>query len=147
MKNAFVLTNFLVNLKEKLKPTLMTLSQKFNECQRLDYWSLLIIDHVVSVSIDFSSNSKGDVLFPCIANDYFCADWDGLCDHLTDVPWEDIFKLGGSATASEFCDWFQVEIDLYITNHIYWVMPHLSPRFSAAWATAIVHRNHIFCLH
>ena len=21
------------------------------------------------------------------------ADWDGLCDHLRDIPWEDIFKL------------------------------------------------------
>ena len=35
--------------------------------------------------------------------DFSCADWDGLCDHLRDVPWEDIFKLGASAAASEFC--------------------------------------------
>ena len=118
MKNAFVLTNFLVNLKKKLKPTLMTLSQKFNDCQRLDYWSLLIIDHVVSVSIDFSSNSKGDVLFPCIANDYFCADWDGLCDHLTDVPWEDIFKLGGSLLLVNFVIGFRLEL-IYISLIIY----------------------------
>ena len=25
--------------------------------------------------------------------DYSCAAWDGLHDHLKDVPWEDIFKL------------------------------------------------------
>ena len=31
-------------------------------------------------------------------------DWDGLRDHLRDVPWEDIFKLGTLDTASEFCD-------------------------------------------
>ena len=24
---------------------------------------------------------------------YSCADWDGLRDHLRDVPWQDIFKL------------------------------------------------------
>ena len=44
-------------------------------------------DHVVvSVSIDFPSNYQRDTLFHCIAYDYSCADWDGLCDHLRDVP-------------------------------------------------------------
>ena len=33
------------------------------------------------------------------------ADWDGLRDHLRDVPWKDIFKLGASAVAKEFCEW------------------------------------------
>ena len=42
--------------------------------------------------------------FYCIASDYFCADWDGLCDHLRDVAWEYIFKLSFSAAASEFCE-------------------------------------------
>ena len=51
-------------------------------------------DHVVvSVSIDFPSNSQQDAPFHRIAYDYSCADWDGLQDHLRDVPWEDIFKL------------------------------------------------------
>ena len=50
-------------------------------------------DRVVSVSIDFPSNSKRDALFHRIANDYSCTDWDSLHDHLRDVPWEDIFKL------------------------------------------------------
>ena len=50
-------------------------------------------DHVVmSVSIDFPSSLKGDDLFYNIAYDYTCADGDGLCDHLRDVLWEDIFK-------------------------------------------------------
>ena len=35
-------------------------------------------------------------------------------DHLEDVPWEDIFKLSASAGASEFCEWVQVGIDVYI---------------------------------
>ena len=45
-----------------------------------------------------------DTPFHCIAYDYSRADWDGLHDHLRDVPWEDIFKLGDSAAASEFCE-------------------------------------------
>ena len=40
-------------------------------------------------------------------------DWDGLCDHLGDVPWVNIFKLIASTAASEFCEWLQVEIDVY----------------------------------
>ena len=60
---------------------------------------------VVSVSVDFPTNSQWDAPFHCIAYDYSHADWDGLCDHLRDVPWEDIFKLEASAAASEFCQW------------------------------------------
>ena len=62
-------------------------------------------DHVVvSVSIDFLSNSKRDAPFDRIAYDYSRADWDGLRDHLRDVPWEDIFKLDASVAAREFCE-------------------------------------------
>ena len=83
-------------------------------------------DHVVvSVSIDFDSNSKRDALFCRIAFDLACADGDGLCEDLRDVPWEKIIKLGASAAASEcvFSLWF-----------------------SAAYSTAIAHRNHFFLL-
>ena len=62
-------------------------------------------DHVlVSVSIDFLSNSHCDDLFHCVTYNYSCADWDGLPDHLRDVSWEDIFKLSASSAASEFCE-------------------------------------------
>ena len=62
-------------------------------------------DHVVvSVSIDFPSYSQRDAPFHCIAYDYSRADWDGFRDHLRDVPWQNIFKLSGSAAASEFCE-------------------------------------------
>ena len=45
-------------------------------------------DHViVTVSNDFLSNSKQDAQFHHISCDYSCADWDGLCDNLRDVPW------------------------------------------------------------
>ena len=65
-------------------------------------------DLVVSVSIDFPSYLQQDVPFDRIACDYSCADWDGLGDHLRDVPWKDIFA---STAASEFCEGVQVAID------------------------------------
>ena len=71
-------------------------------------------DQVVgSVSIDFPIKSKQDTPFHRVAYDYSRADWDGLCDHLRDVLWEDIFKLSASAAASEFCEWVQVRTDVY----------------------------------
>ena len=43
----------------------------------------------------FPSYSEQVALFQGIAYNYdcSCADWDGLCDHLRDLPWEDIFML------------------------------------------------------
>ena len=103
-------------------------------------------DHVVvSVSIDFTINSKQDTPFHRMAYDYSRTDWDGLRDHLRDVPWEDVFKLSASAAAREFCEWIQVGTDVYIPHRKYQVKPHSSPWFSAACAAAaIVHRNHFF---
>ena len=49
---------------------------------------------------------------------HICFTEDGLRDHLRDVPWEDIFKLGASAAASEFCEWIQVGIDVYIQGDL-----------------------------
>ena len=60
---------------------------------------------------------KQDALFQCIGYDNSRTDWDDLHDHLRDVPWEDIFKLNASVAASEFCEWAQVRIDLYIIVH------------------------------
>ena len=92
-------------------------------------------DHVViSVSIDFPSNSQRDAPFHCIAYDYSRADWDGLRDHLRNP-------------ASEFCEWVQVGIDVYIPHRKYQVKPHSSPWFSAAFAVAIICRNHFFRLY
>ena len=74
-------------------------------------------DHVVvSVSIDFPSSSKRDAPFYCIAYDYSRVDWDGLHDHLRDVPWEDIFKCSASAAANEFSESVQVGVDVYIPH-------------------------------
>ena len=105
-------------------------------------------DHVVvSVSIDFPTNSQQDAPFHRMTYDYSRADWDGLRDHLRNVPWEDIFKLGASAAATEFCESVQVGIDAYIPHRKYQVKPHSSPWFSAACAAVIVHRNHFFRLY
>ena len=71
-------------------------------CSTMAFPPLGNSDHVVaSVSIDFPSNSQQDAPFHHIAYDYSRADWDSLCDHLRDVPWENSFKLSASAAASE----------------------------------------------
>ena len=57
----------------------------------------ILIHVVVSVSTDFLLNSKRGAHFY----------WDGLHDHMKDVPREDIFKLGASA-AAEFCEWLEL---------------------------------------
>ena len=116
-------------------------------CSTMAFPPLGNSDVVVSVSIDIPSNSQWDAPFDHIAYDYSHADWDSLCDHLRGVSWEDIFKLGASAVASEFCEWVQVGIDVYISHRKYQVKPHSSPWFSAACAAAIVHRNHFFRLY
>ena len=75
------------------------------------------------------------------------ANWNGPHDHLRDVPWEYILKLSASTAACEFCAWTQGGIDVYIPHRKYQVKPQSSPWFSAACATAIVQRNHFFCLY
>ena len=78
---------------------------------------------------------------------YSRADWDGLRDHLREVPWDDIFKLSASFAASKFCEWVQVRTDVYIPHRKYQVKPHPFPWFSAASAAAVFHRNHFFRLY
>ena len=58
-----------------------------------------------------------------------------------------LYKLGASAAASEFCEWAQLGIDVYIPHRKYQVKPRSSPWFSTACAAAIVHRNCIFSLY
>ena len=55
------------------------LSSDASVCSTMTFPALGNSDHVlISVSIDFPSNSKWDVPFHCIAYDYSRADWDGL---------------------------------------------------------------------
>ena len=89
-------------------------------CSAMAFPPLGNSDHVVvSVSIDFPINSKQDTPFHRMAYDYSHADWDGLWNHLRDVSWENIFKLGASTATSEFCEWVQVGIDIYIPHGMY----------------------------
>ena len=104
------------------------LSSDASICSTMVFPPLGNSDHViVSVPIDFPANSQQDAPFHRIAYDYSRADWDGLRDHLRDVPWEDIFKPGASTAASEFCEWVQVGIDVYIHHRKYQVKPHSFP--------------------
>ena len=57
------------------------------------------------------------------------------------------YQRSASAAASEFCNWVQIGIEVYIPHRKYQVKPHTSPWFSAACAAAIVHRNHFFHLY
>ena len=95
-------------------------------CSTMAFPPLGNSDVVVSDSIAFPSKSKQDAPFHRIAYDYSCADWDSLCDHLRIVPWADIFKLSDSAAPSEFCEWVQVGIDVYIPHRKYQLKPHSS---------------------
>ena len=99
-------------------------------------------EHVVILPFtDFPSHSKRYALFHRIAYGYSCADCDCLHDHLRDVPWEDIFKLVASAAASEFCEWIQVGVDVYIPHRKDQVKPLSCPWFLAACAAALVHKS------
>ena len=124
------------------------LSSDASICSVMAFPPLGNSDHIaVSDSIDFPTNSQHDAPFHRITYYYYCADWDGLCHHLRNVPWEDIFKLGASAAATEFCEWVQVGIDVYIPHRKYKFKPHSFPWFLAACAAATVHRNHFFHLY
>ena len=126
----------------------LILSSDASICSTIAFPSLGNSDHVVVlVFIDFSPNSKRDAPFHRIPYDYSRADWDSHCDHLKNVPWEDIFKFSVSAAASEFCEWVQVWINVYIPHRKNQVKPHSSPSFSAACAAAIIHRNHFLHLY
>ena len=155
LRTAFDLTQ-MVNLPTRISdcdshsPALLDLfiSSDASICSTMAFSPLGNSDHVVvSVSIDFPTNSQRDAPFHPIAYDYSRADWNGLRHHLRDVRWEDIFKLGASAAASECCKWVQVGIYVYIPHRKYQVKTHSSPWFSAGCAAAIVHRNHFFHLH
>ena len=97
---SFVMTD------ESQNPALLdsSLTSDASICSTMPFPPLGNSDYVViSVSIDFPSNSQQDATFHCIAYDCSRADWDGLCDDMRDFLCKDIIKLGASAAASEFC--------------------------------------------
>ena len=63
----------------------------FPICSTMVFPPLGNSDHVaVSVSLDCLPNSKVEAQFHYKDYEYYCADLDGLCDHLKDDPWEDL---------------------------------------------------------
>ena len=52
----------------------------------MDFPPLGNSDVVISVSIDFLSNSKADAVFHRLTYNYSCPDWNGPRDHLRDSP-------------------------------------------------------------
>ena len=81
-------------------------------------------------------------MFHYIDYNYSCADWEGICDQLRNVSWEDFFKLGASADANLFFGWIQARTDVHIPHSQYQLNPHSSSWISAVCAVAIVHRNY-----
>ena len=81
----------------------LILSSDNSICSTMDFPPLRNSDHVVvSVSIDFPTNSKQDALFHWIDYDYSRAYWGSFNDHLRYFPLENIFTLSASAAASQF---------------------------------------------
>ena len=78
---------------------------------------------VVSVSIRFLSNTKGNTNFHCTAYGCSRANKDGFRKDLGDVPWEDFVKLSASAAATELREWVRVRINVYISHCKYQVIP------------------------
>ena len=95
-------------------------------------------DVVVSVSIDFPSNSKGDAPFNGIPFDYSLCDWDmfhgRICLNLV------LLLLLNFVRGSK------LEL-IHIPHDKDHVKPHSSLWFSGACAAAIVHTNHFFGLY
>ena len=80
------------------------------------HWKILIM-WLSHFSLTFHQ-TQNEIWFHCITYDRSCANWDGLHDHLRDVSLENIFKLSASAATSEFCDWVQTGIYVYLILNI-----------------------------
>ena len=99
---------------------------------------------MVSVFVNSVVSSEKDAPYHRKVLDNRKADWDGFCDHLRDIPWNDIYKYGPSKAVSKFSEWLQVGVGPYIPNCKYQVKHHSSPWFSPSCAAAIAHRNHFY---
>ena len=92
---------------------------------------------VISVFIDFLSNSKRVFSFHFIAYDYSPVDYDGLCDHLEDIFGRISLKLVFLLLLVNFVSGLRLEliciyiyilfiyIILYIYIYIYYIYIHI----------------------
>ena len=91
------------------------ISSSTSICSTMGFPPLGNSDHVVvSVFIDFPSNSQRDAPFHRIAYDYSRADWDGLRDHLRDVPWRISLNLVLLLLLVNFVSGFRLKL-MYIS--------------------------------
>ena len=90
---------------------------------------------IVSVFSDSFSNPIGDTPIHRIAYDDPWGGWDGLCDHLRDVPFGGIFQLSVSGPSREFCGC------IYSYLNIGWGLTY--QMVSASCSAAHI----VFCLH
>ena len=99
---------------------------------------------IVSVDVKFVVKSTNE--HPCHrpVYSYSRAGWDGLRDHLRDVPWLDIFKHDATYAIKVITEWVEIGIDCYIPHRKFQLKPHSSPWFTPSCAAAIAHRNHYF---
>ena len=128
-------------------PALLDLSLSSDTiiCSTMAFPPLGNSDHVaVSVSTDFTSNSKQDVSFHCALMTILMLT--GMVFMIMqEMSHGKILLSLMVPAASEFCEWVYVGINVYIPHHQkYQVKPDSSPWFSAACAAAIVQRNHFF---
>ena len=115
---------------DSYSPALLDLfiSSDASICSTMAFPPLQNYDHViVSVSIDFPTNLQQGFPFHRIAYKNYCADWNGIHDHLRDVPWDDVIKLGAfAAAATEFWEWLQDGIDyIFLIEYIKSSLTHL----------------------
>ena len=101
-------------------------------------------DHmVVGVDMQFVVKSTNEHPYHRTVYSHTKADWNGLIDHLRDMPWLGIFKHDATYAAKEITEWVEIDIDCYIPCRKFQLKPHSSPWFTPC-AASIAHCNHHF---
>ena len=95
---------------------------------------------VVSGDVKFVVESTNEHPYHRNVYSYRQADWDGVRDHLRDVPCLDIFKHDATFAATEISEWVEIGIDCYIPHRKFQLKPQF-PQWFTPCAAAIAHRN------
>ena len=69
------------------------------------------------VDVKFVVKSTNEHSYLHSVYSYSTADWDGLRDHLKDVPWLDIFKHDATYAAKEITEWVDIGIQALCCCH------------------------------
>ena len=68
---------------------------------------------IVSVDVQFVVKYTNEHPYHTVYS-YSKADWNGLRDHLRDVPWLDIFKHDATYAAKGITEWVEIGIDYVV---------------------------------